>query len=263
MEITTPFGDPSAPIVAGQINSGVGVAFLPRHGRGHRLSPSEIPVRANIWALKSIGVERVVSVSAIGSLVEDLRPLDFLVPDQLIDRTRNRTSSFFGDGIVAHIGFADPFCPDLSGLVADSVEEQGARVKRGGTCVVMEGPAFSTRAESNLYRSWGAVAIGMTALPEAKLAREAELCYATLGAVTDYDVWREGGEDVTVETVIQNLNRNVNIAQAAIRSLLRKSIADRACACSESMANAIITAPDAIPDHRREELEPIVGRHLN
>ncbi len=263
LEITTPFGDASAAIVVGEVDSGVKVAFLPRHGRGHRFSPSEIPVRANIWALKSIGVERVVSVSAIGSLAEELRPLDFLVPDQLIDRTRNRVSSFFGDGIVAHIGFADPFCPHLSKLVADSAHEQGARVERGGACVVMEGPAFSTRAESHLYRSWGAVAIGMTALPEAKLAREAELCYAMLGAVTDYDVWREGGEDVTVETVVQNLNRNVNIAQAAIRSLLRKSITDRACACSESMANAIITAPDAIPDHRREELGPIVGRHLN
>ena len=262
VEIDTPFGAPSAPLIVGEL-AGTSVAFLPRHGRGHRLSPTEIPVKANIHALKSIGVTRVLSVSAMGSLKEELAPLDYLVPDQLIDRTRLRDNSFFGDGVVAHVTFADPFCEELSALASESLEDAGARVTRGGTCVVMEGPAFSTRAESNLYRSWGASAIGMTALPEAKLAREAELCYATMAAMTDYDVWREMEADVTVETVVANLNKNVETARTAIRSLLASDVSNRTCTCGESMNGAIMTAPDAIPERRKIELSVIAGRYLN
>ena len=262
VEVDTPYGPPSAPITTGRVGETF-VAFLPRHGIGHTISPTEIPVRANIWALKSIGVTRLVSVSAMGSLKEELPPLDYLVPDQLIDRTRGRESTFFDNGIVAHAGFADPFCAELSEAVANALDTQGANVTRGGTCVVMEGPAFSTRAESNMYRSWGASAIGMTALPEAKLAREAELCYATMAAMTDYDVWRESEDDVTVETVIANLNHNVELAKAAIESLLHSDISNRHCSCGESMANAIITSPDAIPENRKRELDVIAGRYLN
>jgi 5'-methylthioadenosine phosphorylase len=218
---------------------------------------------ANIHALKSIGVTRVLSISAMGSLKEELAPLDYLVPDQLIDRTRLRESTFFGDGVVAHVGFADPFCYELSELASASLEVAGARVARGGTCVVMEGPAFSTRAESNLYRSWGASAIGMTALPEAKLAREAELCYATMAAMTDYDVWRQMEEDVTVETVVASLNQNVETARTAIRSLLASDVSNRHCTCGDSMNGAIMTAPDAISERRKTELSVIAGRYLN
>lgn len=262
IEVDTPYGPPSAPLTVGVV-AGTPVAFLPRHGIGHTISPTEIPARANIHALKSIGVTRVVSVSAMGSLKEELHPLDYLVPDQLIDRTRARASTFFDRGVIAHAGFADPFCADLSSSVADALEQQGARVTRGGTCVVMEGPAFSTRAESNMYRSWGASAIGMTALPEAKLAREAELCYATMAAMTDYDVWRESEDDVTVATIIANLNHNVQIARAAIKSLLSTDISNRKCGCGDSMANSIITSPDAIPEKRKKELDVIAGRYLN
>ena len=262
VEIDTPFGAPSAPLIVGEF-AGTSVAFLPRHGRGHRLSPTEIPVKANIHALKSIGVTRVLSVSAMGSLKEELAPLDYLVPDQLIDRTRLRDNSFFGDGVVAHVTFADPFCQKLSALASASLKLSGARVARGGTCVVIEGPAFSTRAESNLYRSWGASAIGMTALPEAKLAREAELCYATMAAMTDYDVWREMEADVTVETVVANLHKNVETARTAIRSLLASDVSNRSCTCGESMNGAIMTASDAIPERRKIELSVIAGRYLN
>jgi len=262
VEIDTPFGPPSAPLVVGEFAE-TSVAFLPRHGRGHRLSPTEIPVKANIHALKSIGVTRVVSVSAMGSLKEQLAPLDYLVPDQLIDRTRLRDHTFFGDGVVAHVGFADPFCNELSALASASLELAGARVTQGGTCVVMEGPAFSTRAESKLYRSWGASAIGMTALPEATLAREAELCYATMAAMTDYDVWRQMEEDVTVETVVANLNKNAETARTAIKSLLASDVSNRGCACGESMNGAIMTAPDTIPERRKTELSVIAGRYLN
>jgi 5'-methylthioadenosine phosphorylase len=261
IEVDTPYGPPSAPLVTGNVG-GTSVAFLPRHGIGHTISPTKIPVRANIHALKSIGVTRVLSVSAMGSLKEQLRPLDYLVPDQLIDRTSARQNTFFDNGVVAHAGFADPFCAEFSAAVADALEEQGASVTRGGTCVIMEGPAFSTRAESNMYRSWGASAIGMTALPEAKLAREAELCYATMAAMTDYDVWRESEDDVTVETVIANLNRNVELARTAIKSLLHTDVANRHCGCGDSMANSIITSPDAIPENRRRELDVIAGRYL-
>ncbi|MDP2952445.1 MAG: S-methyl-5'-thioadenosine phosphorylase, partial [Chloroflexota bacterium] len=214
--VKTPFGDPSDTIVVGTLE-GTRVAFLPRHGRGHRISPTRLPARANIYALKSLGVEWVISVSAVGSLKEEIRPLDLVVPDQLIDRTRSRVNSFFEDGPVVHVGFADPFCPVLSRSLYEAAREAGARVHRGGTYVVMEGPLFSTRAESDLYRSWGASVIGMTALPEAKLAREAEICYATLACATDYDCWREGHESVTIEMVIANLTQNVATAKQILR----------------------------------------------
>ena len=225
VEVNTPFGDPSDTIVTGSLD-GVRVAFLPRHGRGHRISPTEIPVRANIYALKSLGVERVLSVSAVGSLKEELKPLDLVIPDQIIDRTKTRVSTFFGDGLVAHVGFADPFCAYLRGAALDAAHGL-TTVHDGGTYVVIEGPQFSTRAESALYRSWGADVIGMTALPEAKLAREAEICYATLAFVTDYDVWREAEEDVSVEMVVANLMKNVDTARSIIRNVTARVSAER------------------------------------
>ena len=250
---TTPFGDPSDAIVLGRVE-GVPTAFLPRHGRGHRLSPSEVPARANFYALKSLGVERVVSISAVGSLKEEVRPLDLVVPDQLIDRTRRRPSTFFEGGVVAHVALADPFCTELSGQVAQAAEEEGASVHRGGTYVVIEGPAFSTRAESQLYRSWGASVIGMTALPEAKLAREAELCYTVLACATDYDVWHQSEEDVSVEMVVAALLRNVATSQKILRRLIPRLTEERDCPCATALRNAVITAPDAIPAEARERL---------
>ena len=217
VNVSTPFGAPSGPFIVGNFE-GVSVAFVSRHGKGHRLSPTEVPARANIYALKSLGVERVVSVSAVGSLREDMAPQDMVVPDQLIDRTRSRVSTFFGDGIVAHISFAEPFCPAMRGLLVECCRETSATVHDGGTYVVMEGPAFSTVAESQMYRSWGASVIGMTALPEAKLAREAELCYGTLACVTDYDVWHPDHDSVTVEVVLRNLHQNVATAQEVLKA---------------------------------------------
>ncbi|HEX2171546.1 MAG TPA: S-methyl-5'-thioadenosine phosphorylase, partial [Dehalococcoidia bacterium] len=221
VSVQTPFGPPSDVIAVGQIE-GVGVAFLPRHGRGHRISPTEIPVRANIWALKSIGVEYVLSISAVGSLKEEIEPLHLVVPDQLIDRTKSRVNSFFEDGLVVHAGFADPFCPDLARTLADCARSTSATVHEGGTYVVMEGPLFSSRAESELYRSWGASIIGMTALPEAKLAREAELCYVTLACATDYDCWHETHESVTVEMILANLFRNVDVSKQIVVEATRR-----------------------------------------
>ncbi|MFQ5925162.1 MAG: S-methyl-5'-thioadenosine phosphorylase, partial [Dehalococcoidia bacterium] len=201
VRVRTPFGEPSDAITIGDLE-GKRIAFLPRHGRGHPISPTELPARANIYALKSLGVEWIVSVSAVGSLNEEICPLDLLIPDQLIDRTKSRVNSFFGGGLVAHVAFADPFCPVLSDILYEAALDSGARVRKGGTYVVMEGPLFSTKAESNLYRSWGASIIGMTALPEAKLAREAEICYATLACITDYDCWHETEESVTIEMAL-------------------------------------------------------------
>ena len=227
VEVETPFGDPSDLIVTGDLD-GVAVAFLPRHGRGHRISPSELPVRANIYAMKQIGVRRLVSISAVGSLREELKPLDLVVPDQIIDRTRERPSTFFGDGLVAHVGFADPFCPALRQQAINAASGE-TDVHDGGIYVVMEGPQFSTRAESEMHRSWGASVIGMTALPEAKLAREAEMCYATLAFVTDYDVWHEAEEDVSVELVVQNLMQNVQTAQTIVRRMASAAAGPAAC----------------------------------
>ncbi len=262
LELDTPFGSPSDSVIVGSLE-GVQVAFLPRHGKGHRIMPTHMPAHANIYALKTLGVEMIISVSAVGSLKEELKPLDIVIPDQLIDRTRQRSSTFFGDGIVAHVGFADPFCPVLSGVLHRSAQAVGATVHRGGTWVVMEGPAFSTRAESFMYRSWGADIIGMTALPEAKLAREAEICYATLACITDYDCWHESEEDVTVEMVVANLSKNVATSKDILRSILSELPSDPDCLCSDALKDSIITSPDRVPSETRERLRPIIGKYLN
>ena len=261
VDVQTPFGSTSDAIVIGSMGDSR-VAFLPRHGRGHRISPTELPTRANIYALKTLGVERIVSISAVGSLKEEIRPLDMVVPDQLIDRTRNRVNTFFGDGLVGHIAFADPFCGQMSGLLADAAQSQGVSTHRGGTCVVMEGPQFSTRAESELYRSWGASIIGMTALPEAKLAREAEICYTILALVTDYDTWHDTEEEVSVELVVNNLLRNVSIAQDVIKELVPRVPQERDCDCGSALANAIITKPDVIPESTKQKLSVIVNKYM-
>ena len=260
IEVDTPFGAPSDSIITGSLD-GVRVAFLPRHGKGHRISPTEIPVKANIYALKSLGVERVVSVSAVGSLKEELRPLDLVIPDQIIDRTRLRDSTFFGDGLVAHVGFADPFCEDLRRAALESARER-TRVHDGGTYVVIEGPQFSTRAESALYRSWDASVIGMTALPEAKLAREAELCYLTLAFVTDYDVWHQTEEEVSVELVVRNLMKNVDTARGIIRDMTARTPERGECGCGRALETAIITGRDLIPPETRERLALLVEKYL-
>ncbi len=260
--VETPFGDPSDAVVVGEIN-GVEAAFLPRHGRGHRFSPSEIPVKANIYALKSLGVERVVSVSAVGSLKEHIKPLDLVVPDQIIDRTRRRSDTFFGDGIVAHVGFADPFCNELRRIAFESASLEDVDCHDGGTYLVIEGPQFSTRAESAVYRSWGASVIGMTALPEAKLAREAELCYTTLAFVTDYDVWHDTEEEVTVEMVIQNLTHNVATAQGIIRRMLAEIPDNRTCGCESALKNAVITSRESITKDAQNILGILVNKYLN
>ena len=261
VSVDTPYGPPSDVIVVGSLG-GARVAFLPRHGRGHRITPTELPARANIYALKSLGVERVVSVSAVGSLKEGIRPLDMVVPDQLIDRTRSRPATFLDGGIVGHIAFADPFCPDLGRELVAAASGQGATTHEGGVCVVIEGPQFSTRAESRLYQSWDADIIGMTALPEAKLAREAEMCYATLACVTDYDTWHAGEEDVSVEVVVANLRRNVSMAQAVIRAIAPVADQARDCACGSALANAIITARDRIPEGTVRRLGVIAEKYL-
>ncbi len=261
LTIDTPFGPPSDVIGVGKLGD-TSIAFLPRHGRGHRISPTELPVRANIWALKSLGVELLISVSAVGSLREDIHPLDLVIPDQIIDRTKSRVNSFFGDGCVAHVGFADPFCPVLSEAVYHAAVRTGVTVHRGGTYVVMEGPLFSTRAESNLYRSWGADIIGMTALPEAKLAREAELCYATIACSTDYDCWHESEEDVTVEMIIANLLKNVETSKQILRTVSEHIPTERACGCGSALANAIITDRALIPPSTAERLQLLIGKYL-
>jgi len=261
LRVKTPFGDPSDAIVLGTLE-GERVAFLPRHGRGHRISPTEIPVRANIYALKSLGVERIISVSAVGSLKETLPPLDLVIPDQLLDRTRSRVGSFFGGGMVVHVGFADPFCPALSQALYQACQGEGVGVHKGGTLVVMEGPLFSTRAESFLYRSWGADIIGMTALPEAKLAREAEICYATLASVTDYDCWHQEHASVSIEMVISNLQKNVERAKRVLRKLIGAIPRERDCPCPTALKDAIITDPRLIPARKRQELALLIGKYL-
>ena len=261
VRVATPFGEPSDAIMLGTV-AGERVAFLPRHGRGHRINPTNIPARANIWALKSMGVEHLLSVSAVGSLREEIAPLDLVIPDQVVDRTRSRVNTFFDHDVVVHAPFGDPFCPVLSGIVSDVAEGLGtARVHRGGTYVCMEGPLFSTKAESRLYRAWGMDIIGMTALPEAKLAREAELCYATIACVTDYDCWHESEASVTVDLVIANLIKNVANAQAIIRATVPQLPMARACACGSALANAIITAPASISHEAREHYGWLLGRY--
>jgi len=261
VSIDTPFGPPSDKLTIGTLD-GVRVAFLPRHGRGHRINPTELPVRANIWAFKSLGVEWLISVSAVGSLREELAPLHMVVPDQIIDRTKARVNSFFEGPIVVHIAFADPFCPVLSDILYRAAQEAGATVHRGGTYVVMEGPAFSTRAESNLYRSWGADIIGMTALPEAKLAREAEICYATLAAVTDYDCWHPAHEAVTVEMIVSNLIKNVDLAKRVIRLAVQRLPEKRDDLCTHALESAIITDPALIPPEIKEKYRLLIGKYI-
>lgn len=262
VRVRTPFGDPSDVFTVGSLG-GVPVAFLPRHGRGHRFLPTELPARANIYAFKELGVEHIISISAVGSLKEELAPLHLVVPDQIIDRTRSRVNTFFGDGIVVHVGFADPFCPDLSRALYGAAAEAGATVHQGGTLVVMEGPAFSTRAESDLYRSWGASIIGMTALPEAKLAREAEICYATLCCVTDYDCWRAGHEDVTIEMVVANLTQNIEVSKDVLRQVAGQVSSDRKCACATALETAIVTERSLIPRDTRERLSLLIGKYVD
>jgi 5'-methylthioadenosine phosphorylase len=263
--VQTPFGDPSDVITVGKVE-GVSMAFLPRHGRGHRISPTEIPVRANIWALKSLGVEWVISVSAVGSLREHIAPRDLIIPDQLFDRTKSRVNTFFEGGLVVHATFAEPFCSTLSKLLLDSARELGdVHVHEGGTYVCMEGPLFSTKAEAFTYRSWGMDIVGMTALPEAKLAREAELCYATIACATDYDCWHESEESVTVEMVIGNLSASVANAQRILRSVAQKIPTDRSantCSCPSALETAILTDRSKIPDEVKEKYSLLIGKYL-
>jgi 5'-methylthioadenosine phosphorylase len=259
--ISTPFGDPSGPYTLATLR-GRRVAFLARHGAGHRISPSELNFRANIFGFKVLGVERILSASAVGSLKEEYRPLDILVPDQFCDRTTGRISTFFGRGIVAHVGFAHPVCADLAAVAGDCAEAVGATVHRGGTYVNMEGPQFSTLAESRLYRQWGMDVIGMTNLQEAKLAREAEICYATLALVTDYDCWHPDHDSVTVELIIANLTRNAQTAQKTIAEAVSRLNGPRTCSCKDALATAIITRPDQVPAQVMQELQPIVGKYI-
>jgi 5'-methylthioadenosine phosphorylase len=259
----TPYGRPSDAIVLGTL-SDVRVAFLPRHGKGHRISPSELPVRANIWAMKTLGVTHLISISAVGSLREEFAPRDIVIPNQILDRTKGvRPATFFRDGIVAHISFAEPYCPILSAIVYEAAVEMGARAHLGGTMVVMEGPQFSTKAESHFYRQIGGDLIGMTALPEAKLAREAEICYCTMACVTDYDVWHETEESVTVDMVIANLVANVGMSKAILKTALpRIASAKRDCECGQALASAVITRPEAIPPERLRELDLLLGKYM-
>ena len=261
VEVSTPFGEPSAPYVVGALG-GRRVAFLARHGHGHRLMPSELNFRANIFGFKTLGVERILSASAVGSLQERYRPLDLVVPDQFLDRTRGRVSTFFGGGIAAHVGFAHPICSVLGDIVVEAAAGSGATVHRGGTYVCMEGPQFSTLAESRLYRAWGMDIIGMTNLQEAKLAREAEICYSTLALVTDYDCWHEGHDAVTVEMVIATLQQNAVTAQRVVRDAVARLPVERDCECATALGSAIITRPELIPAAVRRDLAPIIGRYL-
>ena len=260
--VETPFGPPSAPYVVATLR-GKRVAFLARHGAGHRFMPSELNFRANIYGLKSLGVEYILSASAVGSLREDYKPMDLVIPDQFMDRTRGRISTFFGDGIVAHVGFAHPFCRPLSDIAWASARSVGATVHKGGTYVCMEGPQFSTLAESKLYRSWGMDIIGMTNLQEAKLAREAEICYTTIALVTDYDSWHPSHDEVTVDMIVANLMQNAKTAQQVIASAVDALPFARTCECASALKHALITRPEAIPAEARLRLAPLVGKYLS
>ncbi len=261
VNIATPFGKTSDAITLGRLE-GVGIAFLPRHGKGHRLMPTELPSRANIYALKSLGVEHIIAINSAGSFKKEIKPGHLLIPDQLIDRTRNRVNTFFGDGVVAHISFAEPFCPKLSQVLYESAQEAGANVHPRGTMVVMEGPAFSTRAESQLYKAWGADIIGMTALPEAKLAREAEICYAIIGCVTDYDSWWEPGKPVTVDVILEIMRKNIDTSKKIIKLAVSRISGKRDCACPRALESAIVTAPERIPAETRKKLNLIIGKYI-
>ena len=259
--VETPFGAPSDAFVLGELD-GKNVAFLARHGRGHTILPSELNFRANIYAMKMLGVERILSVSAVGSLKEEHKPTDFVIPDQFIDRTFARVGTFFGDGIVGHVAFGDPVCATVRGAFEKACTGVGVVGKNGGTYVCMEGPQFSTRAESNLYRSWGADVIGMTNLQEAKLAREAEICYATLAMVTDYDCWREGHDDVTVEQVVAVLHQNADNGTKVVRAAIAAMPAERKCGCVDALKYAILTDKKMIPESAKERLSLLLGKYL-
>ena len=261
VRVRTPFGEPSDAYCTGRLGERR-VIFLPRHGRGHRFSPSEINYRANIYGLKSLGARWVISVSAVGSMKEDIHPLDLVIPDQFFDHTRRRASTFFGDGIVGHVGLADPVCPGLGDLLETAGRESGARVHRGGIYICIEGPQFSTKGESQIYRRWGVSVIGMTNMPEAKLAREAELCYATLALVTDYDVWHDGHAAVTVEAVVANLLKNVATAKVVLKRVIPR--VGKACGagCGEALASAVFTNPAAFPPRTRKRLALLIDRYF-
>ena len=261
VRVATPFGKPSETFLLGELE-GREVAFLSRHGRGHVLMPSEINFRANLYALKKLGVTRIISVSAVGSLREELKPLDMVLPAQFFDRSTNRPSTFFGGGIVAHISFADPVCPVLVDVLSQACASSGVNCHRGGTYICMQGPAFSTKAESATYRAWGMDVVGMTNLQEAKLAREAEICYATLAMVTDYDCWHPAHDAVTVDQIIDYLNRNAQNAQKIIRTAVRQMPKERGCKCGSALAHAILTDPKKIPPQVRKKLALLLGKYL-
>lgn len=260
-DLDTPFGKTSAPIVVGTLE-GLRVAFLARHGIGHHITPTEVPYRANIYALKSLGVQRIVSVSACGSLKEEFAPGHIVIPDQIYDNTHGRARSFFGDGLVAHVSVANPFCDETSDQLEAAVDEAGGVVHRGGSFITIEGPRFSTRAESNTYRMWGMSIIGMTASPEAFLAREAEICYATMAHVTDYDVWHVSEAPVTVEMVINTLNKNTELAQEAVHILAKNLKLERTCDCEQALSTALITHRDAIPSDTRKKLDLLINKYI-
>lgn len=261
IEVATPFGEPSSPIILGEL-SGKKVAFLARHGFGHFISPTEVNNRANIYALKSIGVDRIVSISACGSLREDYKPGSIVIPDQIVDFTHRRPRSFFGEGLVVHVSVANPFCPELSNLLIDTFNTLGTEAHRGGSLITIEGPRFSTKGESDLFRSWGMSIIGMTACPEAFLAREAEMCYTTMAHVTDYDVWHLTEEPVSVDMVIKTLQKNTTLAQKAVQSLVEILPAECHCTCSQALKDAMITQKEKIPSATREKLDLLVKKYL-
>jgi len=262
VKVTTPFGEPSAPYLLGTLR-GKRVVFLARHGGGHRLSPSELNFRANIYGMKTLGVEFILSASAVGSLKEEYKPADIVIPDQFFDRTKGRPSSFFGRGLVGHVGFAHPFCKILSGIAYESGQKTSATMHKGGTYVCMEGPQFSTLAESKLYRSWGMDIIGMTNLQEAKLAREAEICYATIALVTDYDCWHPGHDSVTVDMVMSTLAKNAATAQQIIAGAVEKLPYQRTCECASALKYALVTRPELVPEQVKRDLAPIIGKYIS
>ncbi len=262
INIGTPFGDPSDSIVIGRLGN-ISIAFLPRHGRRHRIMPSELPSKANVYAMKSLGVEHIIAVNSAGSFKEEIKPGTLVIPDQIIDCTKGRPSTFFGGGIVAHVSFADPFCPELSELLYKTAVEAGANVRKNGTFIAMEGPAFSTKAESNLYRSWNADIIGMTVLPEAKLAREAEICYSSIACVTDYDCWRAVEKAVDVNMVLEVMRQNIETTKKIIKLSIAKIPKLRRCICSEALKRAIVTPKEFIPRELKDKLNLIIGKYIS
>jgi 5'-methylthioadenosine phosphorylase len=261
IHLDTPFGDTSDNIIVGKLN-GVGIAFLPRHGRGHHIIPTEIPSRANIYALKSLGVEHIIGINSCGSFKDEIKPGELLIPDQVIDRTRGRISTFFGHGVVAHVSMADPFCPNLNLSLYECAKEAGASVHNGGTYISMEGPAFSTRAESRLYKSWGADIIGMTIFPEAKLAREAEICYSSICCITDYDSWKEREVGVTADVIIGYMKKNIDMAKKIVKLAVAKLPDKRTCECSSALKTAIITAPTVMTLEQKRKYDLLIGKYI-